>query len=126
MNQQYEVCIGGQTVGKVQVLRQGLYYRFISRCNLNGGIPYRMMVRCNGKLENLGVLVPMGNCFGLDTKIAVKHLGEGTMEFSVVPKQKSAGRQFVPISPEEPFAYISRLKESFFAINHGQTGVLIK
>ena len=32
---------------------------------------------------------------------------------------------FVPISPEEPFAYISRLKDAYFERRYGQAGVVI-
>lgn len=33
--------------------------------------------------------------------------------------------KFVPIAPEEPFAYIAKLKDAFLATQNGQTGVMI-
>lgn len=122
----YEVFFGQETVGKVQVIRQGLYYRFICYCKLSGDVVCRLGVRCGEKTENLGVVVPMGDGFGLDKKLPVKHLGEGKMEFYLMPKHDKVQGKFVPIYPEEPFSYIERLKDAFLAQQNGQVGVIIK
>lgn len=122
----YEVFFGQETVGKVQVIRQGLYYRFICYCKLSGDVVCRLGVRCGVKTENLGVVVPMGDGFGLDKKLPVKHLGEGKMEFYLMPKHDKVQGKFVPIYPEEPFSYIERLKDAFLAQQNGQVGVIIK
>lgn len=125
MEGSYEVCFGKDTVGKVQVLRQGLYYRFICRCRLTGDVICRLVVRCGEKQENLGIVVPMEDGFGLDKKIPVKQIGEGNMDFLLVPKHDQLMGKFVPICPEEPFAYITRLKESFLVRKDGQVGIVI-
>lgn len=124
MEGNYEVYFGGQPSGKVQVLRQGLYYRFICRCQLTGDVICRLWVYCGDKHENLGVVVPTGDGFGLDTKIPAKRLGEGELRFTLGPKHEQAGT-FVPIYPEEPFAYIERLKDAFLVRKNGQVGVMI-
>ncbi len=123
MERKYSIMIGQQHAGKVLVCRQGLYYRFSCRCSLSGDIIYRLMVTCGSVRENLGILVPKEGGFGLDTKIPVKRIGEGELSFLLVPKQEEHSGTFVPISPEEPFAYISRLKESFFLLQNGQPGI---
>lgn len=122
----YGVYFGNQLAGKVQVLQQGLYYRFICRCQLTGDVMCRLSVSCGDKRENLGVVVPMDGGFGLDTKLPVKRLGEGKMEFSLLPKHDVPTGKFVPIYPEEPFTYIERLKDAYLARKEGQVGVVIK
>ena len=122
----YKVFFGNREVGKVQVSCQGLYYRFSCRCELTGDIICRLHVSCGGKRENLGVVVPVENGFGLDTILPVKKLGEGTLEFVLLPKHEAPVGQFVPIYPEEPFSYIARLKESFLEIKNGQLGISVK
>ena len=122
----YEVCFGNEPVGKVQVLRQGLYYRFVCRCKLTGDVVCRLAVCCGDRRENLGVVVPVGEGFGLDKRIPVKHLGEGTPEFYLGPSHDHIDGKFVPIYPEEPFAYLNRLKDAFFIKQSGQAGVMIK
>ena len=121
----YEVCFGKKPCGKVQVERQGLYYRFFCRCQLGTEVMCRLTVSCGGKQEDLGILVPVGDGFGLDTRIPAKRLGKGTPEFSLRAKQGSAEGTFVPIYPEEPFSYLSRLKESYLVYKNGQAGILV-
>lgn len=123
----YCVYAGKQAVGKVQVLRQGLYYRIICRCNITGSAVNRLWVSCGGKQENLGVLVPVGDGFGLDRKFPVKRLGEGEMTFSLGQKQEDRPEgTFVPIYPEEPFSYIERLKDAYLVKKNGQIGVVLR
>ena len=126
MTGDYEVFFGNQPVGRVQVLRQGLYYRFVCRCKLTGDVVCRLYVSCGGQLENLGVVVPEREGFGLDTRQSVKRFRAGEPSFSLVPKNEMASGQFVPIVPEEPFAYIERLKTSFLVKKYGQMGILLE
>ena len=107
----------------MQVIRQGLYYRFLCRCQLTGEVVCRLHVSCGGQQENLGVVVPTGDGFGLDTRLPVKRFREGKPSFSLIPKHEMASGQFVPIVPEEPFAYIERLKTSFLVRKYGQLGI---
>ena len=121
-----EVFFGQLPSGKVQVLRQGLYYQFHCRCRLSGSGMYRLFVRCGSREENLGIVVPMDGGFGLDTRIPVKRLGEGEMEFKLVPKHpEHPGERFAPIYPEEPFAYLDRLKDAYLARQGDQLGIMI-
>ena len=125
MEGNYAVNLGQTPIGKAQVIRQGLYYRVICRCRLTGEVMYRLIVRGGGHEENLGVLIPMGGGFGLETKLPVKKMGEGELSFCVLPKHPELKGRFVPIFPEEPFSYISRLKDAYLEVRDGQTGVVL-
>lgn len=119
----YAVQFGEKSVGKAQVTRQGLYYHVICRCDLSGEVMYRLEVSGGGNRVNLGILVPMENGFGLDTHFPVSRLGQGELSFRLMPRHDPLhGRGFVPITPEEPFAYLSRLKEAFLEIQEGRKG----
>lgn len=124
MEKNYAVSLGGRELGKVQVLRQGLYYRFVCRCQLSGDVMCRLKVRCGDKEESLGVVVPMDGGFGLDTKLSAKKLGEGDMEFFLVPKHDEG--KFIPIYPEEPFSYLERLKDAYLVRKGGLVGVVLR
>lgn len=122
----YEVFFGNRQSGKVQVQRQGLYYRFICRCQLTGDVVCRLYVSCGGERVNLGVVVPVEGGFGLDTRLPAKRFRAGEPAFSLIPKHEAAAGQFAPIIPEEPFAYIERLKTSFLVKKYGQMGILLE
>lgn len=122
----YGVYFGEQSVGRAQVTRQGLYYHVVCRCNLSGEVMYRLEVSCGGKRENLGILVPEETGFGLDTRFPVSRVGEGALSFRLMPRHDILqGRKFIPIAPEEPFAYLERLKDAFLAIQDGKKGISI-
>lgn len=117
-----ELFFGDRSVGRVLVERQGLYYVFRCRCALSGEAAFRLFASCGEKQEDLGVLVPMGDSFGLDTRRPVKRLGEGELSFRLVSKHDAPRTHFAPISPEEPFAYLQRLKDAYLAEKDGQIG----
>ena len=108
------------------VRKEGLYYRFCCRCTLTGEVVCRLAVICEGEPVHLGILVPVGESFGLDTSLPVKRIGEIEPEFQVLPGRVVTNGRFVPIKPEEPFAYIARLKDAFLAYQNGQAGVILK
>ncbi|MBO5891945.1 MAG: hypothetical protein J6Q30_04450 [Oscillospiraceae bacterium] len=125
MEGNYPILMGAQEIGTAKVTRQGLYYRFDCRCQLSGDVVCRLTVTCGASTHNLGILVPEGGAFGLHTKMPVKQLGEGALQFGVRPNHKPVGGRFIPISPEEPFGYLSRLKDAFLEFREGVPGLVI-
>ena len=117
----FQVSLAGQTVGTVQVIREGLYYRFRARCCLEGEAVCRLMA--NG--ENLGILVPSAGGFGLETKLPAKRFA-GAWDFQIRPNRPVLEGRFVPIKPEEPFSYLERLKESYLIRRDDEIGILLK
>ena len=126
MEGNYEVRFGNRIVGTVKVYRQGLYYQFCCRCSLSGDVICRLKVQCGRTELDLGILVPMGDYFGIDTKIPVKQLAEGELYFTIGPKHIQNPERFIEVYPEEPFAYVERLKELFLVKSGGKTGLSIK
>lgn len=118
----YEVFLHDQAVGKVEVIKEGLYYRFRCRCRLSSSSVCRLVT---GDVS-LGILVPMGDGFGLETKLPAKKFAQGTMEFQIMPNRPVLDGRFIPIKPEEPFAYIERLKNAYLVRQGGQVGILLK
>ena len=125
MERSYPVMVGGKQAGKALVERIGLYYHFSCRCRLSGDSIYRLLVTCGAVQTNLGILVPSDGSFVRETKIPVKHIGEGELSFSLSPTQDIHSGTFVPIYPEEPFAYLAQLKEAFLVRRNGQVGIIL-
>ena len=121
----YEIYLGAEPVGEAVVEKAGLYYRFSCRCRLRGATMQRVMVACAEKKVDLGICVPIGELFGLDKKVPCKQLGEGKPEFFLTPRPGRSGGRFVPVYPEEPFSYMSKLKGAFLEIRNGQQGIVI-
>lgn len=124
--EEYEIMLGDKSVGKAGVSREGLYYRIRCRCTLNGDRLCRVLARCADREESLGILVPQDGSFCLETRIPVKKIGVGKLSFSLVPKHRSMEGIFVPLCPEEPFRYISQLKDAYLERRNGNVGILIR
>ena len=62
--------------------------------------------------------------FGVDTRIPIKRLGEGSMSFRLLPKHSKMDGRFVPVSPDEPFGYIRQLQKAHLATRDGMVGVV--
>lgn len=126
MEGSYEILMVGQVVGVAKVRREGLYYHFSCRCKLSGEILYRLTVTVGEWEENLGIPVPDKGEFCLNTRIPAKRFGKGKPVFRVLPKHEPMKGRFIPLNPEEPFAYISRLKNAYLEVRNNQTGIVLE
>jgi len=124
--ERYEITQGNQVIGQACVQRQGLYYHFSCRCRLSGEVICRLVVTCGGKQENLGIPVPEKDAYTLNTRISVSRLGQGQMTFRAVPRHNPLEEKFVPLSPEEPFRYLSRLKNAHLENRNGIVGIVLR
>lgn len=117
MNRIHEVVMAGQTVGTVELKREGLYYVVSCRCErLDHGIH-----RLYADGEKIGVLIPENGELVLNTKIAVKRLKPGCA-FSLDEKPEF----FVPIRPGETFAHLDRLRDGHLGFRMGEPGLMLK
>ena len=122
----YPILLGGEPIGQAQVARQGLYCCISCRCRLSGEVMYRVILRCCDHQEDLGILVPQNGAFCLQKRIPAKLLTSGELSFLAVPKHKPLAGKFVPLSPETPFQYLTKLENAYLARQNGQIGILIR
>lgn len=119
----YEVQDGNTAVGKVQLIRQGLYYRVICRCHLSDDLVRRLYAVHDSGRENLGVLVPEEDGIVLDRKIPVKRLHGNAMRFMLSTGGNKTEGKLVAVCPEEPFQYIDRLQNAFLETENGKVSI---
>lgn len=122
MEGNYDILLWDKPVGTAKVSREGLYYRFHCRCSMTEDT----LCRVNVGTESLGILVPMGDGFGLDTKLPMKRFAGIVPEFRLVPNKPVLEGKFIPIKPEEPFSYIERLKDAYLTQREAQLGIIVK
>ncbi len=121
----YDVVLGGQTMGRVTVRKQGLYWQFDCQCNLSGEVMFDLIACVGQQREKLGLLTPEQGRYTLRTQLPAKRLGEGTPAFLLQPRHSCMKDRFVPVRPDEPFAYIHRLEDTYLAIFDGQVGLVL-
>lgn len=116
MEGKFDVTMGGQAVGTVEIKREVLYCRVSCRCPMVDGEIHRLYA--DG--EKLGVLVPDRGALTLDTKVAAKRLKEGCA-FTLDGQTE----KFIPIRPGEAFVHLDKLRMAKLTFRDGEPGMLI-
>ncbi len=111
-------------MGEAKVEKQGLYYRFSCQCRLSGEVVCRLVAENGDRQENLGIPMPKDGEFALERRIPASHFPPGQWHIRVKPRHPEG--TFVPLGPEEPFAYISRLKNAHLERRNGVLGIVLE
>ena len=120
----YDIFRGREKIGKAEVCREGLYYRFRCCCDLTDREICRINVRCGDKTESLGIPAPDGDCFYLQTRLPVSRFSKGEPVFQIACKSHKSG-EWMPVLEEMPFDRISELEYARAEERDGQMGIFI-
>ena len=123
---EYKIYMGKEQVGQAWVYKEGLYYTFRCRCELESDIICRVLVSCGDHQVNLGVLVPEGKWYMLTKRIPIKLLGVGLFEFRILPRCQKHQDTFLCVYPEEPFRYIRQLQSAYLERRAGELGIVVQ
>ena len=119
----YDVYFGGHTVGRVRVARQGLYTTVSCRCGLPSGKKYDLYAQSETGKCALGLLYTVEGCFGMDTRIPVKELGQGSMNFWIEPRREFTGS--VLLQSEIPTSVLLALEYYRFLRSEGKPCLIL-
>lgn len=125
MEGNYPILLGGKEAGYARIKKEGLYWKIFCCCKLSGDVLYRVVVKTSNNQESLGILVPDNGCFVLSARISMKRLAPGEPRFLALPKHTKIAERFVSVYPDEPFAYLDRIKKSRFGLQNQKRGVYI-
>lgn len=117
----YPVFWNGEKTGEVTVTKQGLYYAFSCVVHLPPGSHCRLYASTQGEIRDMGLCVPSGNAFVLQTRIPAKYFGGGEYSFCL---NKPVTEEFVPVSSDKPFPALDRLESGKFAICGAEPGIV--
>ena len=109
-----------EIVGKADVKREGLYYRFVCTCMPPDNRVHRIFVSDGTNTRDLGICIPMGERFFLSCRVPIKYLPGESLAFSLVPKQAP-----IPVYDAQPFPQIDKLDSARFQVTDGQAEILI-
>ena len=110
--------------GTVRISKEGLYYHIQCICDLPDNDICRLTANTDSGQMDLGVCVPMGNKFGLDTRVSVRKFGGGEPRFWILRGKAAASERYIPIIPELQFDRIEVLKKARLTKQDGNLGIL--
>ena len=117
MKEQAVVFREGKPFGTAIISIEGLYYRINIRCPE----PIRVWIKGGKGRRELGLCVPADTGFVINTRIPVRHLGEGPFSFCVEEKNEKV----FPVYRDKPFPYLDKLRNAMLFQEGGLTGVQI-
>ena len=122
--QNYQLCHGGDVIGSVRVIPEGLYRRLVCKCQLCGEVMYDLVAQCGSRELVIGLLSPQFDSYMLDKKIPAKELGQGVLSFAIRARHGGMKGLFVPVSSQSPFAYISNLEQGYLDRRGEHVGIV--
>ncbi len=123
MNGVYEIRFENRSVGKAQVCQSGLYTHIVCRCEMATKDMMRIFLSGEDWERDLGTCLLEDGNFTLKTKFPSKYIGDGDMEFRLIPYH-TAGK-FFPIEEGKPFENMVGLMGGKFAIKNNIPGIVI-
>ncbi len=117
----YDILLNDLTIGHVQVGREGLYYKFRCICKFNDNKIYRIKVNDGLTEIILGVCVPEGEHFILNTKIPVKKLQKDTLVFTAESRNESV----FTVETGKSFSCLDKLETARLQNANGQVKMII-
>lgn len=119
---EYEITLNGKPLGTATIETQGLYYRISCRCLLPDKKIHTIWIRWSDGSRKLGVCVPQGQYFCLDTKVPMKYFPLTGLCFEI---DYRAENEFFPIDARKPFIHIDKLQQSRFDVRDDRLGLII-
>lgn len=146
MEGSFDVFLKEQAVGSARVYTAGLYTCFSCRCRIPNGEKLHLKVSCGESVVDLGLCIPMDDCFGVETKIASKKLAEGTwllylgdrkqagdeqIELGIIAdenprEEKNRSETEIPFEVEKPFNHLSELENARIIEEADKTKIIIQ
>lgn len=117
---EYPIVLEQDCVGKAEVVQKGLFY-WIRCCYCDDPADVRIHVAGEKDID-LGCAVPAGDAAYLEAILSVKLLGSGNLHFYAAPK----AAEFILVSCDAPFAYLTQLKDASLLKRGSQFGVVFK
>ena len=119
---QYCVVQNDISVGQVCLVKEGLYYLIHCQLNLTKPGTYRLWAQTGENSFDLGICVPYGGVFGLQTRIPVKKIDPQHLHFFLKSGSKN---QWVPVFEDQPFPCISYLEKGKLCMKEGKPHILL-
>lgn len=122
---EYPIYADGEAVGKVELIRSGLYYELFCQCRPIREQMSELVVQTADTTEKLGLLIPKNGSLQLHKKVPIKRLGEGQLRFALQRRGEDT-EETVAVDPEKPFAFLERLNDAYLVTEAGESRIAFR
>lgn len=121
----YAIFRNDVPVGKAEVKKEGLYYRFTCSCTPPEAGIYRISVSDGNTVRDLGICVPTGAKFTLNARLPAKYLREDKLTFFLISNEERGTESGFPIATGKPFEHLDKLNAARLQMRNGQPVIVI-
>lgn len=118
MDRYYDVYLDNRIIGSVTTAQQGLFCYLSCRCSLPDDKMYKLFAQIKEEILDFGLLYPINDSFGINTKAPLRKLGQGSIRFFVSPKDGI--EVCVPLNSPSAFPHLSQLEQCRFIMKNGK------
>ena len=122
----YEVFYDRNVVGEACLRKKGLYWCFECYCKPVSGHICRIEIRTKLGWKSLGIPVPEGSGWRLNTKISARQLECDSPQFRLVRLEEDPPGRFLPVIEDQPFPELSQVRKGRFSYCDGIPGILLE
>jgi len=119
----HSVTFNGQTVGRIELHKEGLYWIIGCVCSLENGPLYRLTATTDKDRLDLGTLIVYQNRYVLNTRISTKKAGNRFVDFQI--KVPGDDKMFIPVYTDKAFEKFDILDQAAFVKLGDQPGLQI-
>ncbi len=126
---QYDLMLGEHAVGVARITREGLYLSVKCRCRLTDSQVHRVYLICDDcRTIDLGICIPMEDCFGINTKIPAKGIDLDQIRFCLDQNeiQTANKTEEIPVSCTQPIPCLSDLESARFSDESGTSYIILE
>ena len=103
-----EIHYNGEKIGTATIKKEGLYYSFQCLCRFDDKKIHRLTAYGETGIVDLGICVPFGNDFAVNTKVAASKLGKGEISIEA-DRRPEQHKECVPVDAGQPFPKLEEL-----------------
>ena len=116
----FEIFFNEAVTGQAEMVKEGLYYKIHCTCSLpNSGI-HRIIISDGEITRDLGICVPVGDKFVLNTRVPVKNIKGDQPKFHLVSGKHTA----IPVATGKPFSALDKLETARLQVTNGQPEII--
>lgn len=116
-----QIFYDNKVVGQAEIIREGLFYKIHCFCTLPDSGIYRIAVMDGETVLDLGICVPSGDKFVLNTRVPVKKINGDHVEFQLV----AGNKQGIPVATGREFPHLDKLETARLQVANGQWEIMI-